>query len=287
MAMIEWLRRLRGVLLAFFLLAILFYVFTMNFKAPSEVGVLRRGVLEALDPVLSVLHFSSRYIDDTIKEYVVLKQVRQENEKLRKEVHELENRLTAYQEAFLENQRLRRLLDFRNTVGIKAIAAQVVVHDPSGWFQTVIIDKGSREGIEPDMAVVDEEGVVGRVAEVSDHYSRVVLITDPESAIDALVQRNRMRGIITGKDEKSCLLRYVRSNLDVRTGDLVVTSGKDGIFPKGLRLGIVREVVKDPVDLFQTIVVQPIVNPNNVEEVLVIRNQELPPEKWMETPGVD
>lgn len=285
--MIDWLRRLRGVLLALVLLAILFHVITLNFKTPVKAGLFQRVVLEVLNPVLNVLHLSSRYIDDTIKQYVLLKQVRRNNEALRVQVHALQNRLAAYHEAFLENQRLRRLLDFKNTVGVKAIAAQVVVHDPSGWFQTVIIDKGASEGIETDMAVVNEQGVVGRVADCSNHYSRVVLITDPENAIDALVQRNRVRGILTGKDEKSCLLRYVRSNLDVRTGDLVVTSGKDGIFPKGLRLGIVREVVKDPVDLFQTIVVQSIVNPNSVEEVLAIRNQEKPPAKWLEAPSVE
>ncbi|OIP91284.1 MAG: rod shape-determining protein MreC [Syntrophobacteraceae bacterium CG2_30_61_12] len=281
--MIEWLRRLRGLFLALALLAILLYVFTLNFQAPTDVGLFRRLVIEVFSPVLNLLHSSSRSIDEKIKGYVVLRQVRQDNEQLRGQINELQNKLTAYQEAFLENQRLRRLLDFKNTLGVKGIASQVVVHDPSGWFQTVVIDKGSREGIKTDMAVVNEEGVVGRIAEVSDHYSRVILITDPESAVDALVQRNRTRGIMTGKDEKSCLLRYVRGNLDVRTGDLVITSGKDGIFPKGLRLGIVREVVKDPVDLFQTIALQPIVNPNYVEELLVIGNHELPPDNWQET----
>jgi len=281
--MIEWLRRLRGLFLALALLAILLYVFTLNFQAPTDVGLFRRLVIEVFSPVLNLLHSSSRSIDEKIKGYVVLRQVRQDNEQLRGQINELQNKLTAYQEAFLENQRLRRLLDFKNTLGVKGIASQVVVHDPSGWFQTVVIDKGSREGIKTDMAVVNEEGVVGRIAEVSDHYSRVILITDPESAVDALVQRNRTRGIMTGKDEKSCLLRYVRGNLDVRTGDLVITSGKDGIFPKGLRLGIVREVVKDPVDLFQTIALQPIVNLNYVEELLVIGNHELPPDNWQET----
>lgn len=285
--MIEWLRRLRGLFLALALLVILLYVFTMNFQAPTEVGLARRMVLEVLSPVLNVFHLSSRAIDEKIQEYLVLGGIRRDNEQLRGQIDELQNKLTAYQEAFLENQRLRRLLDFKNTVGVRGIAAQVVVHDPSGWFQTVVIDKGSMDGIETDMAVVNEDGVVGRVSEVSQHYARVILITDPESAVDALVQRNRTRGIMTGKDEKSCLLRYVRSNLDVRTGDLVVTSGKDGIFPKGLRLGIVREVVKDPVDLFQTIALQPIVNPNYVEELLVIHSRELPPDNWQEVQSVE
>lgn len=285
--MIDWLRRLRGAILAFVLLAIVFQVITMNFKTPVKVGWVQRLVLESFSPIMNFINVSSNFIDETMKEYVLLRQVRRENEQLRRQVHELQNKLAAYHDAFLENQRLRRLLDFQNTVGMKAIAAEVVVHDPSGWFQTVIVDKGSSDGIERDMAVVNEEGVVGRVTDLSVHYSRVVLVTDPENAVDALVQRNRVRGILTGRDEKSCLLRYVRSNLDVRTGDLIISSGKDGVFPKGLRLGIVKEIVKDPVDLFQTIAVQPIVSPNSVEEVLVVQNGAKPPAPWLETGGIE
>ncbi len=285
--MIDWWRRLRGPLLMFVLLVVIFHVVTMNFRKPARVGMLQQAVLETLGPVMGFVHFCSRSIDDTIGHYLLLRHVKQENEQLRKKLHELQNKLTAYHEAFLENQRLRRLLDFQNTVGMRAVPAQVVVHDPSGWFQSVIVDKGEAEGVQPDMAVVNEEGVVGRVVDVSRHYSRVILITDPASAIDALVQRNRVRGILTGRDEKICQLRYVRSNLDVRTGDLVISSGKDGVFPKGLRLGIVREIVKDPVDLFQNIAVQPIVNPNSIEEVLIVQNREKLPRQWLKNHSVE
>ncbi len=121
------------------------------------------------------------------------------------------------------------------------------------------------------MPVVNDEGVIGRVLDVSDRNSRVLLITDQGSAVDAIDQRNRVRGILCGKDANGCLLKYVRGNLDIKEGDLVISSGKDGIYPKGLRLGVVQAVYKDPVDLFQKIDVKPLVRLSALEEVLIIK----------------
>ena len=100
-----------------------------------------------------------------------------------------------------------------------------------------------------------------------------MLITDQDSAVDAVDQRNRVRGILRGKDANGCLLRYIRGNLDIKEGDLVITSGKDGVYPKGLRLGVVHAVYKDPVDLFQKIEVKPLVRLSALEEVLIIKRQ--------------
>ena len=206
-----------------------------------------------------------------IRDYVMLRQVHNENESLREEITSLEQKLIDYQEAYVENLRLRRLLDFRSTIQTETVAAQVVLHDLTGWFQTLMIDKGFREGIAPDMAVVNDEGVVGRVLDVSDRYARVLLITDAGSSIDAIIQRNRVRGIVGGKDANTCVLKYVRGNLDVQVGDLVVSSGKDGVFPKGLRLGTVQGVYKDPLDLFQRIDIKPVVRLSALEELLIIK----------------
>lgn len=197
--------------------------------------------------------------------------MKRENESLKSQVASLEQKLTDYQEAYVENLRLRRLLDFKTSIQGETIPAQVVLHDMTGWFQTLITDKGFRDNIASDMAVVNDEGVVGRIMDISDRYSRVLLITDPGSSVDAIIQRNRVRGILAGKDANSCILKYVRGNLDVQVGDLIITSGKDGVFPKGLRLGTVQGVFKDPVDLFQKIEVKPLVRLSAIEELLIIR----------------
>lgn len=108
--------------------------------------------------------------------------------------------------------------------------------------------------------------------DVSERYSRVVLITDPANAIDGMIERNRMRGVLAGKDANSCYLKYIRGNFDVQMGDLIITSGKDGVFPKGLRLGRIKGVRKDPVALFQTVEVEPVVRLGSLEEVLILKH---------------
>ena len=276
--MLGWLRRLRGAFFIFLFLAAFFYVSSLNFRSPERMDLLQRFVVETVGPVLKAFGNLSGLIENAVSEYIWLRNVREENQGLQQRVSGLEKKLIEYQEAYIENLRLRRLLDFRSTIQGEAVAAQVVVHDMTGWFQTLIVDKGFRDGIGPDMPVVNDEGVIGRILDVSDHYARVLMITDPGSAVDAIVQRNRVRGILSGKDANGCLLKYVRGNLDVQVGDLIITSGKDGLFPKGLRLGVVQGLFKDPVDLFQRIEVKPLVRLSALEELLIIKKGSVIPD---------
>ena len=262
-------RRLLNILPWITFLAALFYIFSLNFRPDTRMDYLQRGVLDVVAPISKSFQLTVQGVKGIYEEYLALRKTREANAHLRQEIARLQTQLTEYHEAYLENQRLRRLLDFKNAVKAEAIPAQVVVHDPSGWFQTLIVDKGALDGVGADMPVVNDEGVVGRVMDVSEHYARVVLITDPASAIDGMIERNRMRGVLAGKDDSSCLLKYVRGNFDVQIGDLIITSGKDGIFPKGLRLGRVKGVRKDPVALFQIIEVEPAVRLGALEEVLI------------------
>lgn len=276
--MTGWLRRLRGALLILVFLSVFLYIFSLNFRPPAQMDFLQRFVVETVSPPIESLAKVSSLVEDVVQDYVWLRQVRQENEVLKGQVAKLEQQVTDYHEAYIENLRLRRLLDFKATIQAETLAAQVVVHDLTGWFQTLMVDKGFRDDIAPDMAVVNDEGVVGRVLDVSDRFARILLITDPGSSVDAIIQRNRVRGILSGKDANSCILKYVRGNVDVQAGDLIVTSGKDGVYPKGLRLGVIQGIFKDPVDLFQKIEVKPLVRLNALEEVLIIKRDLSPPE---------
>lgn len=269
--MMDWLRRLRGALLILVFMSIFLYIFSLNFRPAGQMDVLQRFVVETLGPPIKFVGRISTATEDVVKEYVWLRHVRQENEELKDRIAELEQKVTDYHEAYIENLRLRRLLDFKNTVQADTIPAQVVLHDLTGWFQTLMVDKGFRDEIGQDMPVVNDEGVVGRILDISDRYARILLITDPASAIDAVIQRNRVRGVLSGKDSNGCVLKYVRGNVDVQVGDLIITSGKDGIFPKGLRLGTVQGIFKDPVDLFQKIEVKPLMRLSAMEEVLIIK----------------
>jgi len=266
-----WLRRLRGALLILVFISVFFYIFSLNFRTPSKMDYFQRSITETVSPPVQFFGRVFSAVEEMLKDYVWLKNVRRENEALKREVAELESRVTTYHEAYVENLRLRRLLDFKSTLKAETLAAQVTMHDLTGWFQTLMVDKGFRDGIAPDMAVVNDEGVIGRVLDVSDRHCRVLLITDPASSVDAIIQRNRVRGVLAGKDANGCLLKYVRGNLDIQVGDLLISSGKDGVYPKGLRLGVVQAAYKDPVDLFQKIEVKPLVRLSALEEVLIIK----------------
>jgi rod shape-determining protein MreC len=266
-----WLRRLRGVILVLVFISVFLYIFSLNFRTPSRMDVLQRSVTETVSPPIRLFGRIFSGFEEFFYQYIWLRNLRTENESLKREIAELESKVTSYQEAYVENQRLRRLLDFKTSIGAETVPAQVVMHDLTGWFQTLIVDKGFRDGIAPDMPVVNDEGLIGRILDVSDRHCRVLLITDQGSSVDAIDQRNRIRGILCGKDPNGCLLKYIRSNLDIREGDLVITSGKDGVYPKGLRLGVIQAAYKDPVDLFQKIEVKPLVRLSALEEVLIIK----------------
>jgi rod shape-determining protein MreC len=266
------LRRLLGILPWITFLVALLYIFSLNFRPVDRMDYLQRGIIEVIAPISKSFQVTVRAVKNVYEEYLALRKTHEANAQLREQITRLQTQLTEYHEAYLENQRLRRLLDFRTAVRAEAIPARVVMHDPSGWFQTLVVDKGSQDGVRADMPVVNDEGVVGRIMDVSERYSRVVLITDPANAIDGMIERNRMRGVLAGKDANSCYLKYIRGNFDVQMGDLIITSGKDGVFPKGLRLGRIKGVRKDPVALFQTVEVEPVVRLGSLEEVLILKH---------------
>jgi rod shape-determining protein MreC len=150
------------------------------------------------------------------------------------------------------------------------LAAEVIGRDPSSWFKTIIVNKGMEDGVQEGVPVVVPEGVVGLVVEVASNYSKVLLIIDQNSAVDGLVQRTRSRGVIQGNPSGECIFKYVLRKHEVILGDTVVSSGMDGVFPKGLRIGRVSEIIKLNAGIFQEIIVTPYVDFEKLEEVLII-----------------
>ncbi|MCG6982322.1 MAG: rod shape-determining protein MreC [Deltaproteobacteria bacterium] len=202
--------------------------------------------------------------------YFYLVGLEKENQALKKELQELKLHMNRYREADLANQRLRALLNFKKSIATPLLPAQLVAFDPSGWFQTILIDKGRNDGVVQDMAVVSAEGLVGRVIGESNHHAKVLLILDGNSAVDAYIQRSRARGVLVGLGRELCLLKYVQRNEDVQVGDKVISSGMGGVFPKGLLVGTVQEVVRGSSGLFQRVEVEPAVNFSRLEEVMVV-----------------
>lgn len=202
--------------------------------------------------------------------YDTLAGFRSENERLRKRVQALEIERQKLLEAEATNRRLKELLDLRSHLPDTAITASIIANSASSWFQSCLLNKGSADGVRKGMAVVTPLGVVGQVVAVTARTAKVILLTDPNSGIDVLVQRTRSRGIVSGSLEDGTVLKYVKRSEDIQEGDRLITSGVDGVFPKGLIVGTVIKVRKQHLGLFQFIEVLPAVRSERVEEVLVV-----------------
>lgn len=237
--------------------------------------------IAVLSPFQEAVTGSINFVRDIWKYYFSLSSTAKENDRLKKSLARAVEKNNQCIETELSNQRLRKFLRFQINKTIETVSAEVIGKDPSPWFKTVIIDKGSADGIQKGFPIVVPEGIAGQVMAVSAHYAKVLLIIDRNSAVDALVQRSRARGIIRGRSAESCFLNYVLRKNDVRVGDEVVSSGIDGVYPKGLRIGYVSSVIRRNSGMFQAVTITPSVDFEKLEEVLVIIN---PPEGTTEKP---
>lgn len=196
--------------------------------------------------------------------------VRKENWRLEREINALRMENSRYRELLASQERLQELLRFKQSMNLTVVAAQVIGLDPTGWFKSIIIDKGKRVGLKPNLAVVNASGAVGRIVSVSPNYAKVLLIVDQNSAVDCLIQRSRARGIVKGLSTEICKLEYVIKSSDVMEEDLIITSGLGGVFPKGISVGRVSNIRGTYGGLFKDIEIEPIVDFSKLEEVLVI-----------------
>ena len=233
-------------------------------------------IIEVVSPVQKLVKNGVKAIKNIWLSYFYLIDVHEENKQLRTETDALRMEVDRQRELLATHERLKRLLQFKQTTDWPVVAAQVIGQDPTGWFKSIIIDKGRRAGLEINMPVVNAYGVVGRIVSISPDFAKVLLTIDHNSAVDCLVQRSRDRGMVKGFSAEICKLHYVMKSGDVLTGDTVVTSGLGGVFPKGLTVGQVLEAKDIPGELFKDINVKTTVDFSKLEEVLVILKEVKP-----------
>jgi rod shape-determining protein MreC len=234
----------------------------------KDFGLVHRLAFESLGPVQVVFGRTTQFVTGIWHNYLNLIDVTHENDRLRQEIKQYIVLNAQYREAAATNARLNQLLNLAQSFE-GSITAQVIGRDPALWFKTITIDKGLRDGVKKNMAVVTVEGVVGQVIDVGSKFAKVLLANDPNSAIDALIQRNRAIGIIKG-DGQGYRLDYVLKGNEVIKDDFVVTSGMGEIFPKGLVIGQVVDIGKDKRGMFNTITVKPAVEFHELEYVTVL-----------------
>ena len=252
------------------LLIISLAVISYSASRLSETGFLRKMVLEAAAPVEDAVNVSLRGLHDSWKRYLFLVGMEDENRRLRHGNAVLSEQLNHYREGYIEGMRLRKLLNLRDGLTNRVVAARVVDRSRASLFKTILIDKGTADGMRVGFPVLSEQGVVGRIIETAWHASQVLLLVDGNSNIDGLIQRSRAQGILQGAGSAGCNLKYISRVEEVLPGDVVLSSGLAGVFPKGLLLGVVTGVSRKGEGLFQKIDVAPAVDFEKLEEVLAL-----------------
>jgi len=226
--------------------------------------------ISLLAPFQEAIASSSRFVKGLWRHYFNLVRVSKENDHLKTQLNRAEEMKNAWVENRLANDRLRRLMALGKGFAQEVIYAEVVGRDPTAWFQTIIVNKGSKDNVAVGMPAAVPEGIVGQIVDVSGRYAKVLLIVDQNSAVDALVQRTRARGLLKGEFADQCRLEFVLRKEEVKVGDVIVTSGLDNVFPKGLRIGQIRVITGASTEMFYTLAVEPFVDFEKLEELLIL-----------------
>lgn len=268
--MLEFLRRRRTIITATLAIAGALLLYSLSLRNKQEANLFEKGVMALTAPVMGVVASAGRGVTFIVDSLFSFATAGEENRKLRDSVRSLNARIYENRETVLENERLKKLLELKSTIPGKSIAANVIGEDIAPWYRSIVIDRGSIDGLSEGMPVMATSGVAGRIVKVAPASSRVLLLTDNASSIAATIQRSRARGVLKGKGRGLCSLEFTTRDEDVKVGDTVVTSGVGGVFQKGKVLGEVTMVKKGEYGMFQTIEVRPAVNTFLVEEVLVV-----------------
>jgi rod shape-determining protein MreC len=235
----------------------------------------RRVALDLATPIQSALTQAAGRIAIVLDTARQLNQLQEENRRLRAENDRLTIDNVRMSEVLAENQLLREQLGFKRDnpsllISSADIIGRVTSRDPSTFLSSLTIDRGVKDGVAVEMPVVTARGLVGRITEVGNSWARVLLLIDPSSSVNALVQRSRGTGIVQGQDDGSLIMRYIAQSDDVQPGDIILTSGLGGNFPKGLVIGQVTAVEQRDVAMFKEARVRPTVDFSRLEIVMVI-----------------
>jgi rod shape-determining protein MreC len=242
------------------------YAVIIYFSPPQYIDSPKFIFLEVFRLPLNITRNFFREVNFLIKS----KDMIQENILLHETVSALTNQLARYKDIEEENERLNAMLGFKQTSSMKLIPASIIAKDSTNLSDTIVIDHGSSKGVKKDTVVISQAGLVGRVSESTSGLSRVMLIIDRNSRISAIALRSRQIGVVYGSSAGLCSMRYIPLDADIKEGDEILTSGFSDIYPKGLMIGTVLKVSKEPRGLSLSATIKPAVDFIRLEEVLCI-----------------
>ena len=265
-------------LLLLILLTFNLALMSSRIKSAGQRSILEEAILGVVSPFLKAASWVGQGVSGTWSEYVDLRGVRRENQRLSERVDALALKAQEAEEERQELGRLRELLDLRDSVPWTTLAARVIARGVDGSARTVTLDRGSHDGVRLNQPVLTPRGIVGRVIETAPGTSKVQTVLDPNSGAAGLIQRTRVQGMVVGEGERACRMEYVSDLSNVEVGDVIVTSGLDQIYPKGYTIGVV-ESIGEGEGLTKLVMLRPEVDFRRLEEVLVVLKPEGPPDK--------
>lgn len=268
----------KKILSAIVVVLLLSIIMSWSTNNPQRILFLEHLAAEALRPFQQAASTVTKFLADSWQFFGDVRNVYNDNRELRAELDKYSGTDLRILEIQQENLRLRNLLQFQEAVDHHVLPAQVIGRNPSNWFHTLTIDKGEKHGIEVDMPVVTNQGLVGKVVQVEPSHSKVQLLISSSSGISAIVQRTRDNGVLIGLSNPIGYTRITRLNqyADIQEGDVIISSPLTGIYPKGIAIGRVVEVYDDSVSLERSALVRPEVDFERLEEVLIIVNYYSP-----------
>ncbi len=229
-----------------------------------------RALLEIAAPVQKAITRPVYFVRDSWQRYVALVDVEQENRELREQVARLESERLAFREALVLSGQLQRVAQMRREFEVPLLPSQVVGQDASAWSNALLLDRGRSSNVRSGMPVMVEQGLVGLVSATTPHAARAMLILDRRSAVDAMIQRSRARGLVRGLGTGELEFVFMVRGDDVQVGDEVLSSGVGGVYPKGVRVGSITAVHAERAELLHTALVKPAVDFGRLEQVFVM-----------------
>lgn len=266
----------KKILVTYFSL-VLFSAFLISLRLDNKVKIIKNVIFyvfssspKHLDNILKQSQGVAKRIHDMIL-------VHKENLRLKERIQEFIEKETYFKKLRLENERLKEILKYESNLSYKSqIVARMIGRKPSNWYNTIIINKGTKDGISEDDIVIayqqGQEGVVGRIVESSYSSAKVLLVTDTNSAIAAYIRRNKEDGLMEGQNKEDLMMKYLSSKADVKVDDILVTSGYGGIFPAEIVIGKVKSIFSGKhEENFKKALISPSINFSQISDVLVIK----------------
>ncbi len=231
-------------------------------------------LIDSFAPLQSSVTSVRSEVGNFFDHYIANISASKNNIELSRKIEDLENKIFEFKELSKENKRLKKLLDFGEGISYRKVLAQVVAWDANSDFKVIRINKGLKDGVQLQAAVVTSEGLVGYIYRLTDHFADILTVLDANNRVDGLIQRVRSHGIIEGYNNEKSIMKYISRAEPIILGDIVITSGLGNIYPKGIKVGTVSHIERESYGITQNVEITPAVDFGRLEEVVILLSDE-------------